>query len=290
MLSRSRSRYLSPKVASLGWVTALLVLLLAGGCSTEAAGPGTGHADDVPPSPPATTTDAIWRPAPGLSWQWQLRGPIDTSVDADVFDVDLFDTPRETIEELQARGRKVICYFNAGAYEAWRPDAAAFPRDVRGGQMDGWDEEWLDIRRIDLLAPVMLGRLDLAAEKGCDAVEPDNVDGFINDTGFPLSYDDQLRYNLFLAGEAHLRGLAVGLKNNLEQVPDLVDAFDFAVNEECYAWDECERLLPFVEAGKAVFGAEYGIPTHEFCPVTNALDLDFILKRIDLGVFRESCR
>jgi hypothetical protein len=262
------------------------------GCSAgEARAPGT--LEPAPPprteSPPATG-DAIWRPTPGTRWQWQLTGPIDTSVEADVFDVDLFDVPADTIAELHAAGRRVICYLSAGSHESWRPDADRFPQEVLGREMDGWNERWLDIRRIDLLGPILRARLDVAVAKGCDAVEPDNVDGYMNETGFPLTAADQLRYNLWLADEAHARGLAIGLKNDLEQIPELVEHFDFAVNEECYRWGECARLRPFVEAGKAVFGAEYGVSTDEFCPVTNALDLDFIRKRRDLGVDRESCR
>jgi hypothetical protein len=232
----------------------------------------------------------IWQPTPGTTWQWQLTGPLDTSVDAEVFDIDLFDTPAATIEELQQSGRRVICYFSAGTLEPWRPDAEAFPGVVIGQRMSGWDEYWLDVRRIDLLAPILRARLDLAAEKGCDAVEPDNVDAYLNATGFPLDHEDQTAFNRFLAAEAHARGLAIGLKNAVELIPTLVDDFDFAVNEECYRWSECDTLLPFVEAGKAVFGAEYGIATTEFCPITNALGLDFILKRRDLGADRETCR
>lgn len=242
------------------------------------------------PTPPSAPDSTIWEPTPGTSWQWQLTGRIDTSVDAQVFDVDLFDVPVATIEELHRLGRRVICYFSGGSYEGWRPDQARFPAAVRGKKMDGWDEDWLDVRRVDLLAPVMRARLDLAAEKGCDAVEPDNVDGYQNDSGFNISYADQLAYNRFLAQEAHARGLAIGLKNNLEQISDLVDHFDFAVNEECFSWNECHMLTPFVAANKAVFGAEYGHGISAFCPVTNSLDLDFIRKDLSLGAARQSCR
>jgi hypothetical protein len=40
-----------------------------------------------------------------------------------------------------------------------------------------------------------LARLDLAKNKKCDGVEPDNIDGFQNKTGFSLSYSDQLNFN-----------------------------------------------------------------------------------------------
>lgn len=239
---------------------------------------------------PSGGGDGIWQPKPGTSWQWQLTGTIDTSVEAQVYDIDLFDTPQRVIDELQGKGRKVICYFSAGSYEDWRPDAASFPASVKGSKMDGWDELWLDIRNLDALGPIMRARLDLAAQKGCDAVEPDNVDGYSNNTGFALRGADQIAYNRFLADEAHARGLAIALKNDLEQVAALEPYFDFAINEECYSYDECEMLTPFVEAGKAVFGAEYDPSTSAFCPVTNRLNFDFIKKRLDLDAYRVACR
>ena len=56
----------------------------------------------------------------------------------------------------------------------------------------------------------MQARLDLAVSKGCVGVEPDNVDGYQNSSGFPLTAADQLAYNRFLAGEARARGGAAG--------------------------------------------------------------------------------
>ncbi len=86
-----------------------------------------------------------------------------------------------------------MCYLSAGTYENWRPDAAAFSKQIIGKADEGWTgENWLDIRRIDLLAPILQARLDLCKAKGFDAVEPDNVDGYQNETGFPLTAADQL--------------------------------------------------------------------------------------------------
>ncbi len=275
-------------------VTLMGVLTVA--CST-AGGLGSGSdvelqqpGPDGPQEPGTGQPSGIWQPKPGTSWQWQLTGRLDMDVDVEVFDIDLHGTSASTIAELHDRGKKVICYFSAGSFEDWRPDADAFPSSVKGSKMDGWDELWLDVRQLDALGPIMLERLDMAAEKGCDAVEPDNVDGYSNRTGFPISYDDQLAYNRFLANAAHERGLAIALKNDLEQVKDLVDDFDFAINEECFTWNECHMLSPFVEAGKAVLGVEYGHPLDAFCPTTNALNFDFLRKELNLGVYREACR
>lgn len=80
----------------------------------------------------------------------------------------------------------------------------------------------------------MTSRMKLAVQKGCDAVDPDNMDGYTNDNGFKLTAAQQLKYNKFIADLAHKHNLAVGLKNDLNQIKDLVSSFDFAVNEQCF--------------------------------------------------------
>ena len=232
----------------------------------------------------------IYQPPPGVSWQWQLTGELDLNVPAELFDVDLFETPPEVISALKARGRKVICYLNAGAYEAWRPDAASFPEEILGRPLEGWPQErWLDIRRLDLLAPIMEARLDLAVEKGCDGIEPDNIDGYLNATGFPLTREDQIRYNLWLAREAHQRGLSIGLKNNPELACELEPYFDWALSEECFTYGECENFLCFISSGKAVLVAEYELDPEDFCPQALRLGLSAIKKHLELDAYRLTC-
>ncbi|MGB5401900.1 MAG: endo alpha-1,4 polygalactosaminidase, partial [Thermoanaerobaculia bacterium] len=131
--------------------------------------------------------------------------------------------------------------------------------------------------------------LDLARSKGCKGVEPDNVDAYQKASGFPLVADDQLAFNRWLATEAHRRGLSVGLKNDLDQVTDLEPAFDWALNEQCFEFAECDLLQPFVDAGKAVFGVEYTGDETIFCPYFNALEYSWLKKDLDLGVWRIDC-
>lgn len=231
-----------------------------------------------------------WQPRPGLTWQWQLTEPVDLSMRAQVYDIDGFENSAAVVRRLHARGRRVICYIEAGAWESYRSDAARFPKEVLGKPDTPWPgERWLDIRRLDVLGPVMRDRLDMCARKGFDAVEPDEVDGYANDTGFPLTAADQLRYNRFLAREAHARGLAVALKNDLEQVGQLVDVFDFAIDEQCFEFHECAMLLPFIRSGKAVFHVEYSVAAARFCPVTTKLGFSSMRKRLALGVWRQPC-
>ena len=238
----------------------------------------------------AINNTGFWKPSPGLSWQLQLTGELNTNYDVDVYDIDLFDTPKEKIEELHSRNIKVICYFSAGSWENWRADSEDFPSEVLGNVLEEWpDEKWLDISRIDILAPIMEKRLDLAVEKGCDGVDPDNIDGYKNNNGFSLTYEEQLAYNKWLANEAHERGLSVGLKNDLEQIKDLVNYFDFAVNEQCFQYEECEKLMPFVNAGKAVFGVEYELDKKDFCDEAKKLNFSWLKMTYDLAGERDAC-
>ena len=137
---------------------------------------------------PQPTDVTWWKPSPGTSWQWQLSGVIDPTVDVKMYDIDLFDASPEVIDQLHREGRVVICYFSAGTFEDWRMDEASFPKEVLGNPLTHWSgERWLDIRQVNQLEPIMSARLDLAVQKNCDGVEPDNVDAYENETGFPLT-------------------------------------------------------------------------------------------------------
>ncbi len=277
----------------------LLVYLIMTACAPAIARP---TAPALPTLPAPTTTahlplvikSSIWRPALNTRWQWQLTTPIEPSVDASMYDVDLFDTSASVVDALHAQGRKVVCYVSVGSWENWRPDANQFPPEVIGNDYAGWPgEKWLDVRRIDLLAPIMRARFDQCRAKGFDALEPDNIDGYANNTGFPLTAQDQLTYNIWLTTEAHARGLSIGLKNDADQVSDLLPDFDWALTEDCFDQGWCNRVAPFIAAGKAVFAAEYtdtGLTLDQFCPQANALNFNAILKHRDLDAWREACR
>lgn len=215
----------------------------------SATAPSTGESNGQ--------NDSWYKPPVAVSWQWQLGGVVNTAHNVTLYDIDLLDTPQQQIDELHSAGRHVICYFSAGSYEEWREDAAQFLESDKGNALDGWPgERWLDIRSGNIRR-IMQQRLDLAQEKNCDGVEPDNVDGYANNSGFDLTGEHQLGYNRFLATEAHKRGLSIGLKNDLDQIVELEPDFDFAVNEQCFQYFECDLLMPFIEQGKPVLGAEY---------------------------------
>jgi hypothetical protein len=240
--------------------------------------------------PPPTPCVGCWVPPPVSSWQIQLNGTINTKVNASLYEVDLFDTPDKVLAKLHGQGRRVACYFSAGSYENWRPDAGAYPEEVLG-RSNGWPgEKWVDIRRLDVLGPIIEARLDLCRARGFDSADADNVDGYTNATGFALTADDQLAFNVFVANAAHERGLSIALKNDLNQIPQLVPYFDWAVNEQCQQYDECALLVPFRAAGKAVMQIEYSLPRKKFCPQANAHDFNALRKRLDLKAWRSPCR
>jgi hypothetical protein len=196
-------------------------------------------------------------PNSSASWFLQLQGDIDLEKDVDLYEVDLFDTPSENITYLKSRGVTVICYFSAGSYEDWREDAEDFSDADLGNALDGWPgESWLDITSENVKA-IMAERIKLAASKGCDGVDPDNVDGYTNQTGLSFTADDQLNYNRFLAETAHNAGLIIGLKNDLNQIASLEPYFDFAINEQCMYYDECSLISPFMDSNKLIINLEY---------------------------------
>eukprot|EP01111_Echinosteliopsis_oligospora_P004425 TRINITY_DN1713_c0_g1_i2.p1 TRINITY_DN1713_c0_g1~~TRINITY_DN1713_c0_g1_i2.p1 ORF type:complete len:191 (+),score=43.37 TRINITY_DN1713_c0_g1_i2:271-843(+) len=129
----------------------------------------------------------------------------------------------------------------------------------------------------------MLSRAKTAKSKGCDAIEWDDVDAYANDNGLGLKASDQITFNKFLADMTHSLAMSVGLKNDLDQVVQLQPYFDWALNEECVANNECNLLLPFIKAGKAVFGTEYQGSAAAFCPTQNALNMSWLYSDLDLN-------
>lgn len=222
------------------------------------------------------------------TWSYNIGGSDALNAGAtpsgQVVSLDLYGVREATLRRLRRAGKYVVCYYSAGTSERYRTDApsrrlldpALNLGEVRRGADDVWaGERWLDLRgfspsgggRAATMRRVMEARLDLARQKGCHAVEPDNVDAWDNlvnqhaPAGTPahaISAADQLAYNRWTAAAAHARGLAVLLKNDLAQIPELVTAYDGALNEECFDFaGDCERLVPFRDAGKAIYVVLY---------------------------------
>lgn len=233
-----------------------------------------------------------WQPSAGLGWHIQLQGDLVKYDDAGVYDIDLLDIDGSMIDLLHSEGKKVICYFSAGTFEDWRSDAGIFPKELIGNPVEGKDgESWLDVRDIEALSDIVTGRLELAVNKGCDAVDPAGLDAYNHETGFDISYAQQTEYITFIAEEAHKRGLAVGFRGNTEKAGDFSDLFDFAVDESCFANNNCDLLYSFIQKGKAVYGVEYIFPPEVFCEAANSMNYDFVSSPEGLsGTDRIPCR
>jgi len=186
------------------------------------------------------------------------------------YDIDGFDNTAAEVATLHGQGEHVICYIDVGTAENFRPDYSSFPASVLGSS-NGWPgEKWLDIRQLSVLEPIMTARFRMCKEKGFDAVEPDNMDGYENKSGFPLTAAEQLTYDEWVATEVHSLGMAVLQKNDGEQTNELEPYFDGALDEQCNQYKECSNFQPYLAAGKPVLNAEYSLATSAFCSADNA--------------------
>lgn len=265
---------------------------LAANTPTVPSPPTTPPTTATPPSSPSGSTPRPWSPPLVTSWQWQLSAPPTASqlLSVHMYDVDGFGAPASLVTAMHAQNTQAVCYIDAGTSENWRPDTGSFPASVLGAN-NGWPgEQWLDIRQLSILGPIMTARFQMCKDKGFDAVEPDNIDGYSNNTGFPLTAQEQLTYNQWIAQTVHSLGLSVALKNDVDQVGDLLSYFDFVIDEQCFEFSECDQLLPFINANKAVFEVEYNLDPSQFCPQAKAMNFNSLKKDLALDATRTACR
>jgi hypothetical protein len=125
-------------------------------------------------------TAAVWQPAVGSKMQIMLSAvpKVDNSLvsqNISIIDVDLFDTPASIISGLQAKGIKVICYFSAGTAENWRSDYKAFAPSDLGNALPDWEGEVFVNMKSSNVVNIMKARIKMAATKGCNGIDPDNM-------------------------------------------------------------------------------------------------------------------
>lgn len=192
------------------------------------------------------------------SWDWQLTEPFDLSRDVKVMDLEPASVTTKDIARLKARGVFTICYVSVGTIENFRSDFLQFPENVIGNIYGDWpDENFLDIRQMDILLPLMRKRFHKCRKLGFDAIEADNMDVYENDSGFPITQDDNVKYLRALADIARDMGLQIAQKNVPELSPLLIDKFDFVISEGCFHNNWCEQLSLYRAAGKNIYNAEY---------------------------------
>ncbi|KAK9319767.1 glycoside hydrolase superfamily [Lipomyces orientalis] len=280
------------------------------GVGLRRGGEGKGSKGPTTTTPPptisenqTTATAVKWQPEVGTTWQIELLYPLnDTSFDVDVYDIDMFDNDASRISDLHGQGRKVICYFSAGSYENWRPDADKFKDSDLGNTLDGWpNEKWLKLNSSNV-REIMLSRLDLAKGKGCDGVDPDNVDGYDNDNGLDLTEDHSVDFVNFLAEATHALNMSLGLKNSGAIIPKVIGNMQWSVNEQCVQYNECSIYAAFTDVGKPVFHIEYpkgdntnnnkAVTTAQkntACNNSDARNFSTVIKNMDLDSWIQAC-
>ncbi|KAI9794228.1 MAG: hypothetical protein M1816_006154 [Peltula sp. TS41687] len=266
--------------------------------STSSQQPRREHITDAADVGPTE----IWKPRDGTAWQIVLYDAVDFNnlglEGVDVFDIDLFDNDASTIAMLHRQGKKVICYFSAGSYENFRPDSGSFTKDDCGKPLGGgWKGEWWLNTQSANVRRVMKARMDLAVSKHCDGVDPDNVDGYDNDTGLSLSQNSAVDYIRFLADEAHARKLSIGLKNGGAIVDRVLDKMEWEINEQCLQYHECNLYRPFIDARKPVFHIEYapdetglkGTKLDAICRNATSSGFSTLIKTLKLTQWYQNC-
>jgi Glycoside-hydrolase family GH114 len=283
-----------------------------GSGSTGSTGSGGSTGSTGSAGPPAT--GSWWTPNGSIAqpWQWELGHPLSLTSAADlgtgsktytgaaapaptVYDIDGFDNTAATVAGLHGRGAHVICYLSVGTYENWRPDATSFPSGLLGAA-NGWPgEQWLNVSPTGpyyaQLQSVIAARLQMCAAKGFDAVEFDNMDGSENSTGFAISNAQNNQYVEWLAATAHALGLAAFQKNDVDQSTALQPFLDGAIDEQCFQYNECTALQPYLTAHKPVLEAEYASVPSSYCPTANLDNINAV--RFDLNLdaaVRVTCR
>ncbi|MDN3495275.1 endo alpha-1,4 polygalactosaminidase [Planococcus sp. APC 4015] len=188
----------------------------------------------------ATTTPAVELPPVGAAPDYQLGAAYEPPSGVGVVARDHTASP--------ADGVYSICYVNG--FQTQPSELADWPADLLLDDRDGdvvFDPDWPDEALLDTstasqrerIADVVIPWIDGCAAAGFDAVEFDNLDTYTRSDG-ALDRNDNVELAALLVAAAHGSGLAAGQKNAAEDSALLHDAgFDFAISEECAAFDEC---------------------------------------------------
>ncbi|MBS1860798.1 MAG: endo alpha-1,4 polygalactosaminidase [Actinobacteria bacterium] len=237
-----------------------------------------------------------WKPPAKPTWYWQLSGTINNNREVEIYDLDYEETTKKEVTTLHEKGRHVICYVDVGGAEKYRSDYEKFTKlekegvEIMGEAIEGWPEErWINIRELKYVEPIEKARFETCASKGFDAVEIDEDEAWLNETAIksgPITAAQQLAYNKWLAETIHSLGMAVFQKNDGSQTKEQVSLFDGAIAEQCNENStgpySCGEYVPYVEAGKPVLSAEYGLTKAKFC--ANDEKLGFMGARFNLAL------
>lgn len=233
------------------------------------------------------TAQTIPTPARDARWLFlSAPGTVPDGANVTMVILPLYDTNGDNdltgaqVKSLNARGISVYCTINAGYWDAQLPDADLFNPSMKGANV--WSDDkrrWADIRNTGV-RQLMEARVANAAKIGCAGIDANYLELWYQNTGFYISYGDQLNYSRWFADTAHKYGLSIGLHNAPFQLADLVSWYDFGIAENCLDSGDCEAYTPFISAGKPVFNIESNAMSSELdiCKAGRELGFNTIIK------------
>jgi hypothetical protein len=301
--------FLAPQVASAQSTTGSYAKPPTGGTNQwywEISPPNSGLA--------GLPSTAAGYPAPGSANIWDT----DLFQDSNVADGGIPTGPSPVVAAIHAAGHYSICYVEACAYQEGFPDDANFATADYGGvgneatQMQGYaDEFWFDLTGFKNYVagqPSTLSgaALNVAAGlddrfarcklEGQDAVEPDDLDGYTNQsqsgvTPWSMVRADSAGFERWLSYDIHANGLAAFQKNDPANASADAPLFDGMIIEECNFYnDPCAGssgdATAYLAAGKPVLNAEYsqdGETTAKFCTKDEAAGIVGALFNVSLA-------
>lgn len=256
-----------------------------------AAGAGTAGAAGASSVAGGAAGGTLVRPAVDVSWQVQLSGAFDASIDVALYYVDSDELTSAERQALTNAGRHLACYLSAGSYEPWRGDAAAFPAEVLGNTLADYpNERWLDVRS-SAVTSLMSARLDRFVAEGCVSVVVSNVTTSSEESGFSVTTTDQNEYLTWLSTEIRSRKMLAGLATADDRLSLIEPYFDWTYAQGCWIENQCSDYAPFVTAGKAVLAVEIGDATTAptLCQGVAGSGINLLIKPRDLGAGRVAC-
>lgn len=216
------------------------------------------------------------------------------------------------LTSLKAAGAVVICHVGTGAMRLDDPDAMKFPGyaasppnrpdPIAGGSSIGWSttdgdamERFVDFRN-PTAAAVLLRRVKLAKEIGCDGILAYRNDGSLFGStatfknGFTdISPADETAWIVKVAKQGHDLMISVGGRDTHTSggLTEIVDDYDWIVAEQCAEDNNCDLARPFLEAHRAVFGLDYNLTRAGTAQSITTVCLDWVNGQID-GVLKSA--
>lgn len=235
-----------------------------------------------------------WVPKPASTFLVQTGAPIDpnsptdlgdgeftytgaTAPPPDVYIVDASTLTSDTVDQLHARGAKVICQVPFVQWTHVVTNATSTAWNLLKGPSAGGGAYWLDIRptgpNFQTLRGLMTLEFENCGQMGVDGITPspaDIVGANVSVGGQTITAADYAAYVTSMVQVAHSIGLSIGQTDNLGLTATLAPRLDFAVVHNCFSDGTCGMTAPYAGLKKAIFEIETVAAPARFCPAAAA--------------------